>query len=62
MRIPFLMPKSVYSWIYPAVDVDNENAIERMSMSVENTRPLTSSSTHRWVMIVERTQLAPLAL
>ena len=62
MRMPFRIPRSVFSIKYPATVVEIEKATERIIMSTENTRPRTSSSTHRCIITVDNTQLAPLAL
>ena len=55
--MPFWIPRLVFSMRYPATLVEVEKATERMSMSVEKTRPRTSSSTHCCIMTVDKTQL-----
>ena len=46
---------------YPAMVVDNAADVPSISMSIENTLPLTSSSTQDCVNTVESTQFPPLA-
>jgi len=45
-RNPFCKLRTPYSSMNPADALEIENAIDIMSISIEKTLPLTSSSTH----------------